>query len=174
MNLPIYFEKQKSYHCAIHTVNSILQSPIYTPETFDFLAKELYQNDPTSPFINPYKSPLGTGNYDINVMEKALNFEGYSIKWHDFRRKVGETDLTDPDLVALVINDRGENDFIGRIMRAFFANHWFAIRKMENKAFFNLDSRLKCPEEYSKEKILKLIQWLEKNKGFLFFVYRNK
>ena len=37
-------------------------------------------------FINPHKSVLGLGNYDINVIMKALDEKGYQAIWFDKRK----------------------------------------------------------------------------------------
>lgn len=37
-------------------------------------------------FINPHKSVLGLGNYNINVIMKALQLRGYEALWYDKRK----------------------------------------------------------------------------------------
>lgn len=36
--------------------------------------------------MNPHKSSLGLGNYDINVIMKALQTKGLEAVWFDKRR----------------------------------------------------------------------------------------
>jgi len=36
--------------------------------------------------VNPHKSVLGTGNYDVNVIMASLQHKGYAAVWWDKRR----------------------------------------------------------------------------------------
>lgn len=37
-------------------------------------------------FINPHRSILGRGNYNINVIMKAAQLKGHEVIWFDKRR----------------------------------------------------------------------------------------
>jgi len=39
-------------------------------------------------YINPHRSILGIGNYDVNVLMAALQNKGYSAFWFDKRKLV--------------------------------------------------------------------------------------
>lgn len=36
--------------------------------------------------VNPHKSMLGLGNYDVNVLMAALQLRGYEAMWFDKRK----------------------------------------------------------------------------------------
>lgn len=38
--------------------------------------------------VNPHKSVLGLGNYDVNVIMSALQLRGYEAIWFDKRKSV--------------------------------------------------------------------------------------
>lgn len=39
-------------------------------------------------FVNPHKSLLGLGNYDVNVIMAALQMKGFEAIWFDKRKWV--------------------------------------------------------------------------------------
>ena len=39
-------------------------------------------------YVNPHRSILGIGNYDVNVIMAALQLEGFDTVWFDKRRFV--------------------------------------------------------------------------------------
>lgn len=170
MNSNIYHERQDGYNCAIHTVNSIIQSSYYTKKTFEKIAEELYKQDPQTNFINPHKNLIGLGNYDINVIEKSLLSLGFYIKWFDLRLNIENIDLEQENLIGFIGNDRGEKGYFAKFFRLFGTNHWFAIRKI-NDEFYNLDSRLKLPKKLNKLEVFLILNWLKKNEGYIFYVY---
>ena len=64
------------------------ESP-FTKEAFDNIASSL---SPAT-WINPHKSILGTGNYDINVITSAIESRGYSVAWFDRRKEIKTIDF---------------------------------------------------------------------------------
>lgn len=46
----------------------------------------LFSLSPNSKFINPHKSALGFGNYDINVIMSALHKKHCEAIWFDKRK----------------------------------------------------------------------------------------
>lgn len=55
---------------------------LYTKPQLDTICQSLAPND----WINPHRSVLGLGNYDINVIIKALQLKGCDAKWFDKRK----------------------------------------------------------------------------------------
>ena len=85
---PVYFERQSLSRCAVHTLNNLLQCRAFTPAALDALCRELTPNA----FINPHKSLWGVGNYDVNVIMRALQTKGFTVNWFDRRKR--QTDST--------------------------------------------------------------------------------
>ena len=82
----IFHERQKRELCALHALNNVFQHKEFTKGTVlkDFkmdsdektsseeLDEICLRLNPAT-VLNPHKSMLGTGNYDINVIMSALN-----------------------------------------------------------------------------------------------------
>ena len=95
--------------------------------------------------LNPHKSMLGTGNYDINVIMSALNsrlvhlrllfsqsFEllkrsprSYQAVWHDKRKKVSSIELA---RVSGVILNTMSTMQVGFFKLPIRRRHWVAIQ----------------------------------------------
>lgn len=54
----------------------------FTKVQLDDICRQLSPND----WINPHKSILGLGNYDINVIMTALQIKGCEAIWFDKRK----------------------------------------------------------------------------------------
>lgn len=81
----IYHEKQVRELCALHALNNLFQSKdAFTKMELDYICHSLSPDN----WINPHKSMLGLGNYDINVIMKALQSRGYETIWFDKRKLV--------------------------------------------------------------------------------------
>lgn len=106
----IYHERQIRELCALHTLNNLFQGISKFPKSiiqhfpsifffFSFLFKakgtfsksELdeicFQLSPDE-WINPHKSMFGLGQYDINVIMRALQAKGCEAIWFDKRKYV--------------------------------------------------------------------------------------
>jgi hypothetical protein len=94
---PVYFERQSLSRCAVHTLNNLLQYRAFTPAALDALCRELTPNA----FINPHKSLWGVGNYDVNVIMRALQTKGFTVNWFDRRKR--QTDSTCEKLCRAVL-----------------------------------------------------------------------
>ncbi|XP_023022472.1 josephin-like protein isoform X3 [Leptinotarsa decemlineata] len=80
----IYHEKQIRELCALHALNNLFQSrDAFTKSELDLICYSLSPDH----WINPHKSILGLGNYDINVIMKALQSRGCEAIWFDKRKK---------------------------------------------------------------------------------------
>ncbi|GJQ87776.1 hypothetical protein Trydic_g18635 [Trypoxylus dichotomus] len=92
-------------------------------------------------WINPHKSILGLGNYDINVLMKALQSRGYEAIWFDKRRDPNCINLQNIFGFILNIPSEYKVSFITLPLRR---RHWIAIRQI-NGNYYNLDSKLDSP-----------------------------
>ena len=83
-NVGIFHERQKRELCALHALNNVFQHKEFSkgniiltfwPGFLSFRSEELdeicLRLNPAT-VLNPHKSVLGTGNYDINVIMAAL------------------------------------------------------------------------------------------------------
>lgn len=79
----IYHEKQIRELCALHALNNLFQAKdTFTKIELDYICHSLSPDN----WINPHRSMLGLGNYDINVIMKALQSRGYGTIWFDKRK----------------------------------------------------------------------------------------
>lgn len=79
----IYHEKQIKELCALHALNNLFQERnSFTKAQLDLICHSLSPDV----WINPHKSLLGLGNYDINVIMKALQGKGCEAIWFDKRK----------------------------------------------------------------------------------------
>ena len=76
-----FFNKVKEL-CALHALNNLFQSKKYEKKELDAICETLAPNS----WINPHKSVLGLGNYDINVILIALQSKGFEGIWFDKRK----------------------------------------------------------------------------------------
>lgn len=104
INSNVYHERQIRELCALHTLNNLFQGKtlydfskiqlsfveivqhlergFFTKLQLDEICKQLSPNE----WINPHRSMLGLGNYDINVIMSALENRGYEATWFDKRK----------------------------------------------------------------------------------------
>lgn len=69
--------------CALHALNNLFQEcDAFNKTELDAICYSLSPNV----WINPHKSLLGLGNYDINVIMAALQRKGYEAIWFDKRK----------------------------------------------------------------------------------------
>lgn len=136
----IYHEKQSKQLCALHTLNNLFQnSKAFTKEELDNLC---YQLTPNS-WINPHRSVLGLGNYDVNVIMAALQARSYDLTWWDKRKTLSPSDIDSS--FGLILNLSSPSK-VTNLFYPFKSKHWLAIKRFGNK-YFNLDSKLQSPEE---------------------------
>ena len=81
----IYHERQRLQMCAIHAINNLFQgSEVLQRKEMNEICKNLSPNS----LMNPHKSALGVGNYDINAIMAVMSMRGYEVVWFDKRRQV--------------------------------------------------------------------------------------
>jgi len=148
----IFHERQKRELCALHALNNVFQHREFTKEELDEICTRLSP----STVVNPHKSVLGTGNYDINVIMAALNSRSFQAIWHDKRKKASTIDLA--RVSGLILNTLSTVQ-VGIIKFPFRRRHWVAIQAIGGE-FWNLDSKLKHPEKIGDHS--QLIDYLKK------------
>lgn len=152
----LYHEQQVRELCALHALNNLFQTKdCFTKVELDSICHSLSPNY----WINPHKSVLGLGNYDINVVMKALRNRSYETIWFDKRKYVIKSIRClsfnlccsrDPRVLVLenifgfILNVPSEYklSFVTLPLRR---RHWVAIREI-NGQYYNLDSKLDVPQ----------------------------
>ncbi|XP_044266950.1 josephin-1-like [Tribolium madens] len=140
----IYHEKQVRELCALHALNNLFQSKdAFTKMELDVICHSLSPDN----WINPHKSVLGLGNYDINVIMKALQSRGYETIWFDKRKD--PSCLNFKNICGYILNVPSEYK-ISFITLPLRRRHWITIRQL-NGLFYNLDSKLESPQIIGRE-----------------------
>ena len=122
--------------CVVSAVLCQFQARVYDKFSFDAICDELTPDS----WINPHRSLLGVGNYDINVLITALQRHSYSTHWHDRRRALAAIRL--PHISALLINTTSL-----RLLGLYSTQHWYAVRPFAGGSeWWNLNSQLRQPE----------------------------
>ncbi|KAH7948736.1 hypothetical protein HPB49_001431 [Dermacentor silvarum] len=81
----VYHERQVKELCALHALNNLFQDgQAFTKGSLDDICHSLSPDH----LVNPHKSMLGLGNYDVNVIMSALQLRGYEAIWFDKRKCV--------------------------------------------------------------------------------------
>jgi len=147
-----YHEKQVLSLCALHALNNLFQERgSYSKSELDEICKHLSPDE----WINPHRSMLGLGNYDINVIMTALQKKGCAAVWFDKRKEPSTIDTT--QILGFILNVPTDYK-IGFVVLPLKRRHWIAIRKI-NEQYWNLDSKLDAPQNIGNED--NLIQYLK-------------
>ncbi|XP_025916023.1 josephin-2 isoform X2 [Apteryx rowi] len=133
----LYHERQRLELCAVHALNNVLQRPCFTQEAADEICKRLAPEAR----LNPHRSVLGTGNYDINVIMAALQSLELAAVWWDKRRSLERLALG--RIVGFILNVPS-NVSLGFVSLPVSRKHWLAVRQLRS-TYYNLDSKLKAP-----------------------------
>ncbi|XP_059474824.1 josephin-like protein [Neocloeon triangulifer] len=140
----IYHERQCKELCALHALNNIFQKKnAFKQCDLDAICNSLAPKA----WVNPHKSFLGLGNYDINVLSTALQRVGHEAVWFDKRKSPSCLNMN--QVFGLILNIANETKF-GPISLPLNRRHWFAIKEI-NGDFYNLDSKLEEPLLIGKE-----------------------
>jgi josephin len=112
-----------------------------------------------STWLNPHKSWLGLGNYDVNVLTAALHTKDCDLVWFD-KRKQPETIATS-HVLGFILNVPN-NLKLGWLQLPVQRRHWIAVKELScpggRDGFFNLDSKLKS------------LQWIGDHGQFMDFL----
>ncbi|KAL3269190.1 hypothetical protein HHI36_008273 [Cryptolaemus montrouzieri] len=143
----IYHERQIRELCALHALNNLFQCKnAFTKPELDLICNTLSPDN----WINPHKSVLGIGNYDINVIMKALQSRGCEAVWFDKRKDPNCLNL--PNIIGLIFNIPSDYK-ISFITIPLINRHWATIKQI-NGIFYNLDSKLETPQAIGTEEEL--------------------
>ncbi|XP_015110143.1 josephin-2 [Diachasma alloeum] len=143
MTGPIYHERQVKELCALHALNNLFQERGFSKAELDQICYGLSPDV----WINPHKSLLGLGNYDINVIMAALQRKGCEAIWFDKRRDPKCLNLDNID--GFILNVPTEYK-LGFVLLPLKKRHWIALKKIQG-AFYNLDSKLDSPQLIGKD-----------------------
>ncbi|XP_062544891.1 josephin-like protein isoform X1 [Armigeres subalbatus] len=140
----VYHERQIKELCALHALNNLFQDKeSYNKIQLDEICRNLAPND----YINPHRSILGLGNYDINVIITALHIKDCEAVWFDKRKDPCCIDTS--KIVGFILNVPS-NYKIGFVRLPIQRRHWISVRKI-NGEYWNLDSKLDAPQVIGKE-----------------------
>uniref|UniRef100_A0A8C3UX40 Josephin-2 n=1 Tax=Catharus ustulatus TaxID=91951 RepID=A0A8C3UX40_CATUS len=147
----VYHERQRLELCALHALNNLLQQPWLSKAEADGICRRLSPHSRP----NPHRSPLGTGNYDVNVVMAALRTRGLAALWWDRRRPLERLAL--PQVLGLLLNVPSRVT-LGTLALPLWRPHWLGVRQIGDK-FWNLDSKLVSPEVIGDESQLRWGHW---------------
>jgi len=158
----IYHERQTLQRCALHAVNSLFQRQEFVRYDFDDIARSLSPDK----WVCPHKSMFGTGNYDVNVIMRALSSKDKTIEWWD-RRKDPE-EIPFEGLFGLIVNRQTRS-----LKGLWKSKHWIGI-PCRNGEFYNCDSNLRQPHKFrSKEELLHFLRKEIEGNGEILRIYNK-
>eukprot|EP00727_Mastigamoeba_balamuthi_P008191 m51a1_g3994 hypothetical protein (199) ;mRNA; r:503537-504418 len=143
--MPMYHERQKLMLCALHAVNNLLQRQQFTKDDFDMIAANLTLAHRTrTPQLLAKMSThqiAFLGQYDVNVIEAALDTIDCDVRWHDRRTDVAE--------LTAMLSGRRIVGAIANVKHGLFGKHWVALRRARPQSYpcvwYLHDSRLASP-----------------------------
>ncbi|EDV44488.1 uncharacterized protein Dana_GF20386 [Drosophila ananassae] len=136
----IYHERQTRHLCGLHALNNLFQRPdMFTKADLDHYCYEL---TPRS-WLNPHRSWIGWGNYDVNVIMYALNQRRCEAVWFDRRRDPHCLDLD--NIFGFILNVPAQMSLGYYVPLPFQMRHWLALRRIDG-SYYNLDSKLRQPK----------------------------
>ncbi|KAE8611993.1 hypothetical protein XENTR_v10012663 [Xenopus tropicalis] len=147
MTESVFHERQRLELCAVHALNNLLQKPEFSHQRAEEICRGLAPNS----MINPHRSLLGTGNYDVNVIMAALQTMDYAAVWWDKRRSLESLVLS--EIFGFILNIPSPVS-LGFLSLPITRKHWIAVRQIEG-VYYNLDSKLKAPVKLGGPKELK-------------------
>lgn len=139
----VYHERQSKQLCALHVLNNLFQERAFTKADMDDICLQLAPD--SSSWWNPHRSPIGLGNYDINVIMAALQIKDQQAVWFDKRKNLD--DLIPRTALGFILNVPSGSRLTSWMPSALVSQkHWIAIRRIGDDLYFNLDSHLYEPE----------------------------
>lgn len=143
----IYHERQVKELCALHALNNLFQARAddgerFTKAQLDAICLQLSPDV----WINPHRSLLGLGNYDVNVVMAALQTRGHEAVWWDKRRDLASLNLA--AISGFILNIPSEYR-LGFVLLPLRRRHWVAVRDISG-CYYNLDSKLERPQTIGK------------------------
>ncbi|XP_017035366.1 josephin-like protein isoform X2 [Drosophila kikkawai] len=137
--MTIYHERQTRHLCGLHALNNLFQRPgMFSKAELDEYCTTL---TPRS-WLNPHRSWIGWGNYDVNVIMYAVQQRNREVVWFDRRRDPSCLDLT--AIFGFILNVPSQMTIGQLVPLPFQMRHWLAVRRI-NGSYYNLDSKLRQP-----------------------------
>lgn len=141
----IYHERQVAQQCGLHALNNLFQRPnMFTKQQLDEYCNQLTPNV----WLNPHRSWLGWGNYDVNVMMYALQCEGCEAIWFDRRRDPNCLQLD--AIIGFILNVDCAMSVANIPIPIMRTRHWVALRAIDG-VYYDLDSKLLQPRYLGNE-----------------------
>lgn len=136
---------------------------------------EISMNLSPENYINPHRSVLGLGNYDVNVLMAALQSKQMNLEWFDKRKEISLSNLDTSKTFGYILNIPSDYTF-GFITLPISSRHWICVKKLKDDKFYNLDSKLEKPKCLgSEEDFVKYLQnEMKSNDKELFLVYHQE
>ena len=126
----VYFEKQSNDRlCGLHALNNLLQAPYLDIVTLSEIGIELNKIESELTGVNSSNNVGDDGNYNVQVLQKALNIYGADLKLLKRRQAISYVEGGNNSVEALLFNS---------------SSHWFSIRKIDG-IWFNLNSTNSLP-----------------------------
>ena len=126
----VYFEKQSNDRlCGLHCLNNLLQAPLLDIVTLSEIGIELDRIESQLTGVHSQNNVGDDGNYNVQVLQKALNTFGADLKLLKKRQAISYVEGGNNNVEALIFNS---------------SSHWFSIRKI-NGIWFNLNSTNELP-----------------------------
>lgn len=113
----------------------------FSKETLDQICSTLSPDE----YINPHKSILGLGNYDVNAIMVALESKLMNLIWFDKRKEVTESSLELTRAFGFILNVPSDYTF-GFVTLPIKSRHWISIKKIQDGNYYNLDSKIDRPK----------------------------
>ncbi|KAJ3338525.1 Josephin-2 [Gonapodya sp. JEL0774] len=145
----------------MHAVNSAFQKRIYYKRDFDKVANQLHKETrkvQTFPWnlVNPHKSLLGVGNYDVNVISRSFEEHGFELQWWDLRKPLAAIPFESPSFLSLLLNATS-GDLLS-------SHHFWTIREYPRASgtWWSLDSKQDRPDKIGPlAEVIKLLELLK-------------
>lgn len=96
-------------------------------------------------YINPHKSFLGLGNYDVNAIMVALESKAMQLVWFDKRKEITSSSLELTRSLGFILNIPSDYTF-GFVTLPIKSRHWVCVKKMRDGKYYNLDSKFNQPK----------------------------
>ena len=161
---PIYHERQSLELCLLHALNNLFQKMVFTKSDLNSACNSLA---PDSPWLNPHRSWIGLGNYDVNVLSAALSTQDVVAKWWD--RRIGIDALQLAAVVGFILNVPSQPKLGPFTIPIPKRGHWITVREIDG-TWYNLDSKLKVPQLLGDEEGLRAFLTVISDAGHQIFV----
>ena len=126
----VYFEKQSNDRlCGLHALNNLLQGPYLDIVTLSEIGIQLNKMESELTGVKSSNNVGDDGNYNVQVLQKALNIYGADLKLLKKRQAISFLEEGKDKIEALLFNS---------------SSHWYSIRKIDG-IWFNLNSTNSLP-----------------------------